>query len=174
MQTVGQFDEDHTRVVGEGEKDLFEILSLLAAVGVIVGGFAPGTASASRWEARQEAREGYREVQKEKREAVRELRRCQTRECARREVREGYREVGKERREARREVRRELREDYYRDQYFRGNDRWYRDGRYWDRYEYENRYYRRRDKDNDDFLKGAVIGAAAVGVAVAIAKSNDD
>jgi hypothetical protein len=55
----------------------------------------------------------------------------------------------------------------------RASDRWYRDGRYWDRYEYERRYYRRRDNDND-LLKGAVVGAAAVGIAVAIAKSGDD
>ena len=93
---------------------------------------------------------------------------------ARREVREGYREVERERREARREIRREIREDYY-DNYYRGDNRWYRDGRYWDRYEYERRYYRRRDRDdNDDMLKGALVGAAVVGVAVAIANSNDD
>jgi hypothetical protein len=34
-------------------------------------------------------------------------------------------------------------------------------------------HYRRRDNDND-LLKGAVVGAAAVGIAVAIAKSGDD
>lgn len=72
------------------------------------------------------------------------------------------------------EVRRELREDYYRDQYYRGGQRWYRDGRYWDRDEYERRYYRKRGKGDDDFLKGAVVGAAVVGIGVAIAKSNDD
>ena len=92
----------------------------------------------------------------------------------RREAREGYREVEREKREARREIRRELREDYYRDQYYRGDGRWYRDGRYWGRDDYERRYYRRRDKDDDDFLKGAVVGAAVVGIGVAIAKSNDD
>jgi hypothetical protein len=119
-------------------------------------------------------REGAREVQREKREATRELRRCETRECARREIREGYREVNRERREARREIRREIAEDYYRDQYYRGADRWYRDGRYWDRYEYERRYYRKRDRDDNDFLKGAVVGAAAVGIAVAIANSDKD
>ena len=118
------------------------------------------------------ARNG-RALAKEKKEAVRELRKCQTRECARREIREGQREVSRERREARREIRREIREDYY-DNYYRGGDRWYRDGRYWDRYEYERRYYRRRDRDDVDLLKGAVVGAAVVGVAVAIAKSNDD
>ena len=135
---------------------------------------APATVMADRWEVRREVREGYYEVDREKREAARELRRCQTRECARREVREGYREVGREKREARHEIRRELREDYYRDQYYRGDQRWYRDGRYWGRDEYERRYYRKRGKDDNDFLKGAVVGAAVVGIGVAIAKSNDD
>jgi len=92
----------------------------------------------------------------------------------RQEAREGYYAVEREKREARREIRRELREDYYRDQYYRGDERWYRDGRYWSRDDYERRYYRRRDKDDDDFLKGAVVGAAVVGIGVAIAKSNDD
>jgi hypothetical protein len=150
------------------------VMAIVAAsVVVLVGAFAPSDAHASRWEVRQEVREGAKSVRKEKKEAARELRKCETRECARREIREGYREVGRERREARREIRREIREDYY-DSYYRGDGRWYRDGRYWDRYDYERRYYRRRDRDDDDFLKGAVVGAAAVGVAVAIAKSNDD
>ena len=92
----------------------------------------------------------------------------------RQEAREGYYSVEREKREARREIRCELREDYYRDQYYRGDERWYRDGRYWSRDDYERRYYRRRDKDDDDFLKGAVVGAAVVGLGVAIAKSNDD
>lgn len=146
----------------------------IAASVATVAGFAPGAALADRWEVRREAREGYYAVEREKREAARELHRCQTRECARREIREGYREVEREKREARHEIRRELREDYYRDQYYRGGERWYRDGRYWDRYEYERRYYRKRDKDDNDFLKGAVVGAAVVGIGVAIAKSNDD
>jgi hypothetical protein len=148
-------------------------LMVIAAASVaIVGLVTPLQASASRWEVRQEVREGTKEVRREKREAARELRKCQTRECARREMREGYREVERERREARREIRREVREDYY-DRYYRGDDRWYRDGRYWDRYEYEHRYYRRRDDDGEEFLKGALVGAAAVGVAAAIANSND-
>ena len=148
-------------------------LTVIAAAGVaIVALAAPMQASASRWEVRQEVREGKKEVRREKREAVRELRKCQTRECARREIREGQREVARERREARREVRGEIRE-HYRDRYYRGDDRWYRDGRYWDRYEYERRYYRRQDDDND-MLKGALVGAAVVGVAVAIANSDDD
>ena len=60
--------------------------------------------------------------------------------------------------------------------YYRGDGRWYRDGRYWGRDDYQRRYYYRRDRDrdDDDLLKGAVVGAAVVGVAVAIAKSNDD
>lgn len=144
--------------------------ALLAALGTIAGAFTPGTALASRWEVRQEVREGYYEVGREKREARRELSRCKTRECARREVREGYREVGREKREARREIRHEVRENYY-DRYFQGNDRWYRDGRYWNRYDYQNRYYRRND---DDLLKGVIIGAAVVGVAAGIANSDDD
>jgi len=149
------------------------VMAAVAASVVIVGAFVPTDALASRWEVRQEVREGARSVNREKREAVRELRKCQSRECARREIREGQREVSRERREARREIRREIREDYY-DNYYRGDNRWYRDGRYWDRYEYEQRYYRRRDRDDNDLLKGAVVGAAVVGVAVAIAKSNDD
>ena len=134
----------------------------------------PLAAQADRWEVRRETREGYREVERAKRQAEREIRRCDTRECARREIREGYRDVEREKREARREIRRELREDDYRDQYYRGNGRWYRDGRYWDRFEYERRYDRRRGRNDNDFLKGAVVGAAVVGVAVAIANSNDD
>jgi hypothetical protein len=148
-------------------------LTMIAVASVAIAGLlAPLQASASRWEVRQEVREGKKEVRREKKEAARELRKCQTRECARREVREGYREVERERREARREVRREIRKDYY-DRYYRGGDRWYRDGRYWDRYEYERRYYSRRDNDGEEFLKGALVGAAVVGVAAAIANSND-
>jgi hypothetical protein len=148
-------------------------LAFVAAAGVAIVGLAtPLQASASRWEVRQEIHEGAKEVRREKREAARELRKCQTRECARREIREGYREVERERREARREIRREIREDYY-DRYYRGDGRWYRDGRYWDRHEYERRYYRRRD-DGDDFLKGVLIGAAVVGVAAAVANADDD
>jgi hypothetical protein len=145
-----------------------------AAAAALLVTFAPSVAQADRWEVRSEVREGVREVGREKREAHRELRRCETRECARREIREGYREVEREKREARREIRRELREDYYHDKYYRGDGRWYRDGRYWDRYEYERRYYDKRDRDDDEFLKGAVVGAAAIGLAVAIAKSDDD
>ena len=71
-------------------------------------------------------------------------------------------------------MRREIAKDYYRDEYYRGDNLWYRDGKYWDRYDYERRYYRKRDRDGNDFLKGAVVGAAAVGIAVAIANSGND
>lgn len=144
------------------------------AAALVVAIFVPPVASASRWEVRQEMREGARSVEREKREAARELRRCETRECARREIREGYREVNREKREARREIRREISKDYYRDQYYRGEGRWYREGRYWSEYDYERRYYRdRKRNDDNDLLKGVVIGAAAVGVAVAIKEAND-
>jgi hypothetical protein len=108
----------------------------------------PSPAVADRWEVRREVREGVRSIEAEKREARREIRRCQTRECARREIREGHREVERERREARREVRRELREERWED----------------------HRYSRDRD---DDLLKGVVIGAAVVGIAAAVANSGD-
>ena len=123
-----------------------KVISVLALVGLLV----PSIVHAQSWEVRREIREGIREVEREKREAYRELKRCETRECARREIREGYREVERERREARREIRRELR-----------NDRWE-----------DDRYDRR---DDDDLLKGVVIGAAVAGVTAAIvSKSRDD
>lgn len=142
----------------------------LAAVALTL--LLPGIAAANRYEVRREVREGIRSVEREKREAEREIRRCQSRECARREIREGYREVNRERREARYEIRRELDRDRYRqnDRYYR-NGRYYRDGRYWDPYEYDRRY--RDRKDDKDLLKGVVIGAAVVGVAVAIKEAND-
>lgn len=116
----------------------------------LAGPLVPGVALADRWEVRREVREGARSVERERREARREIRRCETRECARREIREGYREVERERREARREVRSELREARWEDRY----------------------YYRDRD-DGRDLLKGVVVGAAVVGVAVAVANSDD-
>jgi hypothetical protein len=36
------------------------------------------------------------------------------------------------------------------------------------------RYHDKRGRDDDELLKGTVVGAAAVGLAVAIAKSDDD
>jgi hypothetical protein len=119
-----------------------------AATAALLLTLAPAPALADRWEVRREVREGYREVEREQREARREIRRCETRECARREIREGYYEVEREKREARREIRRELRDD-----------RW------------DDRRY--RDRDDDDLLKGVVIGAAVVGVAAAVANSKD-
>ena len=132
----------------------------------------PAQALAQSWEVRREIREGAREVNRERREAARELRRCTTKECVRREIREGYREVNRERREARREIRREIREDI-RDEYWR-NGRYFRDGRYWERDEYLRRYYGHRDRDDNDLLKGIVVGAAVVGVTAAIVNAQDD
>jgi hypothetical protein len=144
---------------------------LPVAACALVGTMAiPSEASAQSWEVRREMREGIREINREKREAYRDLKRCKTRNCARRAVREGRREVARERREARREVRREVREAY-RDRWYRGDGRWYRDGRYWNRNDYERRYYRRRDRGGD-VLKGALVGAAVVGVVAAIADND--
>ena len=131
----------------------------------------PTEAQAQSWEVRREIREGNREVARERREAAREIRKCKTKACAEREFREANREVARERREARREVSREIREDYY-DRFYRGNGRWFRDGRYWNRDAYLRRYYRRRDNDGADVLKGVVIGAAVVGVVAAIADND--
>lgn len=118
----------------------------LVVVLALVSFLVQPVALAGHWEVRQEAREGAREVAREKREARRELRRCKTRDCARREIKEGYREVQREKREARREIRREVREDRWRDD---------------------------RD-DGSDVLTGVVIGAAVVGIATAIANSQDE
>lgn len=154
-------------------RSAFRLLPLFACAAIAVMTI-PVAASAQSWEVRREVREGARSVARERREAMRELRRCNTRECARREVREGRREVARERNEARREIRREVREDYF-DSYYRGDNRWYRDGRYWDRRDYERRYYYRRDDDDGgDVLKGALVGAAVVGVIAAIADDQDD
>lgn len=123
----------------------------LAVALALVGLLQQPVALAGRWEVRQEMREGAREVAREKREARRELRRCETRACARREIKEGYREVQREKREARREIRSEVREDRWR------RDRW-RDDR----------------DDGSDVMTGVVVGAAVVGIAAAIANSQDD
>lgn len=149
-------------------------LALLAAASTMLAATVPATAHADRWEVRREVRQGYYNVERAKRRAERDVRRCTTRECADREIRQGYRDVEREKRQARGKIRRELRKDYYRDNYYRGNDRWYRDGRYWNRSDYERRYYRKRDRDGNEFLKGVVVGAAVVGVAAAITQSNDD
>jgi hypothetical protein len=138
----------------------------------VLAGMTPTSAAAQRWEVRREIREGARSVGRERAEALRELQRCTTRDCARREIREGQREVARERREARREIRREVREEY-RDQYWRGNGQWQRDGRYWNRDDYERRYYDRRDNAGD-VLAGLAIGAAVIGVVAAIADDKDE
>ncbi len=68
---------------------------------------------------------------------------------------------------------------HLRDGYYRADRRWYRDGRYWNEYDYVNRYYGGRNRhhdndDDDDLLRGVVIGAAVVGVIAAIHEANDD
>ena len=68
---------------------------------------------------------------------------------------------------------------HLRDGYYRADRRWYRDGKYWNEYDYVSRYYggqnrHRDDDDNDDLVRGIVIGAAAVGVIAAIHEANDD
>jgi hypothetical protein len=68
---------------------------------------------------------------------------------------------------------------HFRDGYYRADRRWYRDGRYWNEYDYVNRYYGGRnrhhdDDDDDDLLRGVVIGAAVVGVIAAIHEANDN
>jgi hypothetical protein len=117
---------------------LLPLLVAFSAAGALV---APSMAEGSRWGVRQEIREGAFEVRREKREAAREIRRCDTRACVNRELREGAWEVGRERREVRRSVRQEIRENIY-DDYYRGDGRWYREGRYWDRDAYDRYYYR--------------------------------
>jgi hypothetical protein len=63
---------------------------------------------------------------------------------------------------------------HLRDAYYRGDRRWYRDGRDWNEYDYVTRYYRGGDgDDDDDLVKGILIGAAAVGVIAAIHEAND-
>jgi hypothetical protein len=69
---------------------------------------------------------------------------------------------------------------HLRDGYYRGDRRWYRDGRSWNEYDYVSQYYGGRDRyrndddDNDDLVRGLVIGAAVVGVIAAIHEANDD
>lgn len=66
---------------------------------------------------------------------------------------------------------------HLRDAYYRDYRRWYRDGRYWNEYDYVNRYYGHNrhdnDDDNDDLVRGIVIGAAVVGVIAAVHEAND-
>jgi len=69
---------------------------------------------------------------------------------------------------------------HLRDGYYRGDRRWYRDGRYWNEYDYVSQYYDGRngypgdDDENDDLVRGLVIGAAVVGVIAAIREANDN
>jgi hypothetical protein len=66
---------------------------------------------------------------------------------------------------------------HFRDGYYRDTGSWYRDGRYWNESAYVDRYYgqgRNNDDDNDDLLRGIVIGAAVVGVIAAVHDANDD
>ena len=148
-----------------------------------------------RCESRQcvlrEMREGQREMDRERREARREIswERAQNRYPAGRDyVRNG-------RNPQVRYIRADDRDAHYhsdghfcrdgrhvvhlRDAYYRGDRRWYRDGNYWSESDYVNRYYpsqdRQRDSDdNDDLVRGIVIGAAVVGVIAAIHEANDD
>jgi hypothetical protein len=64
---------------------------------------------------------------------------------------------------------------HYRDGFYRSSGRWYRDGRYWYEPDYVNRYYRhhRGHDDDDDLVRGIVIGAAVVGVIAAVHEAND-
>lgn len=142
----------------------------------------------------REMREGQREVKRERREARNEVRRERTEvyyQPARydRDVRyydDGryyaanyrysdahYHPNGKYCRDGRHVV-------HLHDGYYRADRRWYRDGRYWNEYDYVNRYYggwdrhRDGDDDDDDLVRGIVIGAAVVGVIAAIHEANDD
>jgi hypothetical protein len=68
---------------------------------------------------------------------------------------------------------------HLRDGYYRADRRWYRDGRYWNEYDYVSQYYggrysHRDDNDDDDLMRGIVIGAAVVGVFAAIHEANDN
>ena len=146
-----------------------KILGLVGVATVLTG--MPVEVQAQSWEVRREIREANREVNRERREADARIRRCKDRECVEREYRKANREVARERREARREVSREIREDYY-DRFYRGNGRWWRDGRYWNHNDYLRRYYNRRDNDGADVLTGVLVGAAVVGVIAAV--TDDD
>ena len=145
------------------------ILMALGTVTVLTA--IPSEVQAQSWEVRREIREANREVNRERREADERIRRCKDRECVEREYRKANREVARERREARREVSREIREDYY-DRFYRGNGRWWRDGRYWNRNDYLRRYYKRTDNDGADVLTGVLVGAAVIGVIAAV--TDDD
>jgi len=141
----------------------------------------------------RELREGQREVNRERREARNEIRR---------ERAENYSQPARYNRNARYHGDgRYYRSNYsdsdahyhpdgqycrdgrhivhLRDGYYRDDRRWYRDGRYWNEYDYVSHYYggrgrHRHDDDNDDLMRGIVIGAAVVGVIAAIHEANDN
>ena|GEM_PF-2365339 len=129
----------------------------------------------------REVREGQREVDRERREAWREVQRERASDGDRRYGRYAYDEGryfrgatahyhpgGRYCTDPRHVV-------HLRDAYYRGDRRWYRDGRYWNEYDYVTRYYRGHDRhdDDDDLVKGILIGAAVVGVIAAIHEAND-
>ena len=142
----------------------------------------------------REVREGQREVNRERREARNEIHRERTENYSQpagynRNVRyygDGryyrsnynnsdahYHPGGRYCRDGRHIV--HLRDGYYRD-----DRRWYRDGRYWNENDYLRRYYGGRDRhhgdndNDDDLMRGIVIGAAVVGVIAAIHEANDN
>jgi hypothetical protein len=57
---------------------------------------------------------------------------------------------------------------HLRDGYYRADRRWYRDGRYWNEYDWVNRYFggwdRQGDDDDDDELMQGVVIGATVGI----------
>jgi hypothetical protein len=141
----------------------------------------------------REIREGRREVERERREAYQEVNR-ERHVDGFEAVRHGYpgRRVGWNKRawyyrDAHYHPNGQYCSDgrhlvHFRDDYYRGDRRWYRDNRYWNEYDYVSRYYRPRYRDrndndddgNDDLLRGIAIGAATVGVIAAIHEANDN
>ena len=140
---------------------------------------------------KREVREGHREVNRERHEARNEIQRERTRryvQPARYNSNARYygdgRYYGSSYSDAHYHPNGQYCRDrrhiaHLRDGYYRNDQRWYRDGRYWNEYDYVSRYYGgqnryRDDDDNDDLVRGIVIGAAAVGVIAAIHEANDD
>ena len=120
------------------------IRSTLAAALLCCASLAPLAAGADPWDVRREVREGAYSVERERQEAAREIRRCQTRECAKREAREGKREVDRERREARNEIHAARGQGHWPPGHYVRNRPYYADdARYYgaDRYRINDRYY---------------------------------
>jgi hypothetical protein len=130
---------------------------------------------------RREMREGQREIDRERRETRREVKRERVedrwdrpRYVADRHARYQYVDAhyhpnGRYCRDGRHVA-------HLYDTWYRGDRRWYRDGRYWGENDYVTRYYRGsndRHDDDDDLVKGILIGAAVVGVIAAIHEAND-